>query len=101
MKKIMQCLAISALSLVAVSFVTACGSTKEETTHTTTYVPEAPAPVVVNPAPIVVAPPPPVTTSSTTVEKRSQSDTTEMTPMGNTGDSTSMYHSETSTTGPQ
>lgn len=100
MKKIMQCLAISALSLVAVSFVTACGSTKEETTHTTTYVPEAPAPLVVNPAPVVVASPP-VTTSSTTVEKRSQSNTTEMTPMGNTGDSTSMYHSETSTTGPQ
>jgi hypothetical protein len=100
MKKIMQCLAISALSLVAVSFVTACGSTTKETSHTTTYVPEAPAPVVVNPAPVLVAPQP-VTTSSTTVEKRSQSNTSEMTPMGNTGDSTSMYHSETSTTGPQ
>jgi hypothetical protein len=100
MKKITRCLAISALSLVAVSFVAGCGSTKEETTHTTTYVPEAPPAVVVNPAPVVMAPPP-VTTSSTTVEKRSQSDTTELTPMGNSGDSSSVYHSETSTVGPQ
>ena len=100
MKQLMKCLAISALSLVAVSFVTACGSTtKEETSHTTTYVPEAPPQVVVNPAPVVI--PPPETTSSTTVEKRSQSNTSEVTPMGNSGDSSSVYHSETSTVGPQ
>ena len=101
MKTITRCLAISALSLVAVTFVAGCGSTKEETTHTTTYVPETPPAVVVNPAPVVMTPPPPVTTSSTTVEKRSQSDTTELTPMGNSGDSSSVYHSETSTVGPQ
>lgn len=99
MKQLMRCLAISTLSLVAVSFVTACGSTtKEETSHTTTYVPEAPPQVVVNPAPVVMAP---ETTSSTSIEKRSQLNTTEVTPMGNTGESSSVYHSETSTVGPQ
>ena len=111
MKELLRGLAISGLSLIAMSFVNAC-STKEETTRTTTYVPttEAPAPVVVtppprvivNPAPVVVEPPAEKsTTTSTTVEKKTDSSSSEYSPNGTTERSQSSYHSESSTVSPQ
>jgi len=90
MKKLLQGIAISGLGLIAMSFISACSTTKEETSRTT-YVPtaEAPAPVVVtppsrivvNPAPVVVAPLVETsTTSSTTVEKNTDSSSSAYSP---------------------
>jgi hypothetical protein len=71
---------------------------------------EAPAQVVVNPQPLVVVNPAPVvvvppagngTTTYTTVEKKTDSRTSEYSPNGTTERSKSSYHSETSTVSPQ
>jgi hypothetical protein len=110
MKKLLRGFAVSGLSLIALSFITAC-STKE-TSRTTTYVPtaEAPAPVIVtpparvviNPAPVVVAPPEEnTTTNSTTVEKKTDSSSSDHSPNEANERSESSYHSETSTVSPQ
>ncbi len=126
MKKLLRGLAISGFSLIAMSFVIGCSTTKE--TKTTTYVPttEPPAQVVVNPPPrVVVNPPPQVvvnppprvvvnpppvvvmppaeksTTTSTTVEKKTDSSSSEYSPNGTTERSQSTYHSESSTVSPQ
>jgi hypothetical protein len=118
MKKLLRGLAISGFSLIAMSFVIGCSTTKE--TKTTTYVPttEPPAQVVVNPPPQVVVNPPPrvvvnpppvvvmppaekSTTTSTTVEKKTDSSSSEYSPNGTTERSQSTYHSESSTVSPQ
>jgi len=111
-KTLIRDLAILGLSLIAMSFVNGCSTTKEETTRTTTYVPttETPAQVVLNPPPRVVVNPAPVvvvppaensTTTSTTVEKKTESSSSEYSPNGTTERSKSSYHSETSTISPQ
>jgi hypothetical protein len=110
MKKLLLGLAISGLSLVAMSFVNACST--RETSKTTTYVPTTAAPsqvvvapppqVIVSPAPVVVAPPTePSTTTSTTVEKKIDSSSSEYSPNGTTERSRSSYQSQSSTISPQ
>lgn len=90
---------LTLFSLVLLSVV-GCGSSTEhvkETTSTTTYVPEPPRAVVVQPAPVTVVTPP---TSVTTTEEKSDSHSTDA---GNdaTQESTSTYHSESTTVTPQ
>ena len=93
-------IAISILSLAVIPFVSGCGSSTstervKESSNSTTYVP-APAPqVVVQPAPVIAVPP---STVSTTEEKK----TSNSTEMGNNGtaESTSAYHSQSSTVTP-
>jgi hypothetical protein len=112
MKKLLRGLTVSGLSLIAMSLAIGCSTTKEETTKTMTYSPatEAPAPVVVtppprvvvNPAPVVVLPPAETsTTTSTFVEKKTDSSSSEYSPNGTSERSQSSYHSETSTVTPQ
>jgi hypothetical protein len=88
-----QRFAISVVAAAAFACVAGCGSTKE--VETTTYVPAAPAQVVVQPAPVQVVPP--TTTSSTSSERSSNS-----TDSNNAGtvDSSSSHHSESTTVTP-
>ncbi len=72
-------IAISIVSLVAITLISGCGSSTSnerirETSATTTYVPSPPPQVVVQPAPVVVSPPP---TTVTTTEEKSRSNSTD------------------------
>jgi hypothetical protein len=93
-------IAVSFLSIAALSLITACGSSteqvKEKDTVATTYVPAPPPEVVVQPAPEVMVSPP---TTTTTTEEKSASDYNDS---GNnaTEESSSSYHSQSSTVTP-
>ena len=88
-----QRFAISVVAAAAFACVAGCGSTKE--VDTTSYVPVAPAQVIVQPAPVQVVPP--TTTSSTSVDKSSNSSNSNN---GGTVDSSSSHHSESTTVTP-
>jgi hypothetical protein len=96
--KSLAAISISILTLAALAFIAGCESSTEHVKQVsaTTYVPSPPAQVVVEPpAPVVVTPPSTVRTT----EERSSSDSTETGDSG-TQESTSAYHSETSTVTP-
>jgi hypothetical protein len=88
-----QRFAISVVAAAAFACVAGCGSTKE--VDTTSYVPAAPAQVIVQPAPVQVVPP--TTTSNTSSDRSSNS-----TNSNNAGtvDSSSSRHSESTTVTP-
>jgi len=88
-----QRFAISVVAAAAFACVAGCGSTKE--VDTTSYVPAAPAQVIVQPAPVQVVPP--TTTSNTSVDKSSNSSNSNN---GGTVDSSSSHHSESTTVTP-
>jgi len=88
-----QRFAISVVAAAAFACVAGCGSTKE--VDTTSYVPAAPAQVVVQPVPVQVVPP--TTTSNTSVDKSSNSSNSNN---GGTVDSSSSHHSESTTVTP-
>jgi hypothetical protein len=90
-----QRFAISVVAVTAFACVAGCGSTTKEVEKTTTYVPAAPAQVVVQPAPVQVVPP--TTTTNTSSERSSNSSDS-----GNAGtvDSSSSHHSESTTVTP-
>ena len=95
MNKLSRWIALSALSVVVIPFVSGCGESAEhvkETSTTTSYTQPAPAP-----APITVVSPPPSTINTT--EEKSASHSTDM---GNnsTQESTNAYHSESTTVTP-
>jgi hypothetical protein len=96
-----QRFAISVVAAAAFACVAGCGSTKE--VDTTSYVPAAPAQVIVQPAPVQIVQPapvqvvPPTTTSSTSVDKSSNSSNSNN---GGTVDSSSSHHSESTTVTP-
>jgi hypothetical protein len=89
-----QRFAISVVSIAAFTCVAGCGSSTKEV-DTTSYVPVAPAQVVVQPAPVPVVPP--TTTSSTSSEGSRNSSSS-----GNAGtvDTSSSHHSESTTVTP-
>ena len=93
MNRVSRWLALSALSLAVVPFVSGCGESEskqiKETTTTTSFAQPAPAPMV-------VAQPP---SQINTTEEKSASHSTEM---GNnsTAESTNAYHSESTTVTP-
>ena len=93
MNRVSRWLALSALSLAVVPFVSGCGESEskqiKETTTTTSFAQPAPAPMV-------VAQPP---SQINTTEEKSASHSTEM---GNnsTAESTDAYHSESTTVTP-
>ena len=86
---------ISVVSIAAFTCVVGCGTSTKEV-ETTTYVPAAPAQVIVQPAPVQVVTPP-TTTTSTSSERSSNSSES-----GNAGtvDSSSSHHSESTTVTP-
>ena len=88
-----QRFAISVVAAAAFACVAGCGSTKE--VDTTSYVPAAPAQVIVQPAPVQVVAP--TTTSSTSSERSSNSSDTNN---AGTVDSSSSHHSESTTVTP-
>jgi hypothetical protein len=90
-----QRFAISIVGIAALALVAGCGSSTKEV-ETTTYVPAAPAQVIVQ-APVVDPVPPPTTTTSTTSDRSSNS-----TDSGSAGtvDSSSSHHSESTTVTP-
>ena len=93
MNRVSRWLALSALSLAVIPFVSGCGESEskqiKETTTTTSFAQPAPAPMV-------VAQPP---SQINTTEEKSASHSTEM---GNnsTAESTNAYHSESTTVTP-
>ncbi len=89
-----QRFAISIVSVAALACVAGCGSSTKEV-DTTSYVPAAPAQVVVQPAPVQVVPP--TTTSSTSSERSSNSSNSNN---AGTVDSSSSRHSESTTVTP-
>ena len=98
-----QRFAISVVAVTAFACVAGCGSTTKEV-DTTSYVPAAPAQVIVQPAPaqVFVQPAPvqvvpPTTTTNTSSERSSKSSES-----GNAGtvDSSSSRHSESTTVTP-
>ncbi len=93
MSKLSRWIALSALSLAIIPFVSGCGESSKQVkeTSTTTSVSEAPAP-----APVTVVTPP---STIDTTEQKSSSHSTEM---GNnsTTESTNAFHSETTTVTP-
>jgi hypothetical protein len=89
-----QRFAISIVSVAALACVAGCGSSTKEV-DTTSYVPAAPAQVVVQPAPVQVVPP--TTTSSTSSERSSNSSNSNN---AGTVDSSSSHHSESTTVTP-
>ena len=91
----MQRFAISVVTITAFTCVAGCGSSTKEV-DTTTYVPAAPAQVVVQPAPVQVVPPTTTTTSTSSEGSRNSSDS------GNAGtaESSSSHHSESTTVTP-
>jgi len=89
-----QRFAISIVSVAALACVAGCGSSTKEV-DTTSYVPAAPAQVVVQPAPVQVVPP--TTTSSTSSERSSN---TSNSNNAGTVDSSSSRHSESTTVTP-
>jgi hypothetical protein len=88
-----QRFAISVVAAAAFACVAGCGSTKE--VDTTSYVPAAPAQVIVQPAPVQVVSP---TTTSNTSSDRSSNSTDSNN--GGTVDSSSSHHSESTTVTP-
>lgn len=90
-----QRFAISVVSIAAFTCVAGCGTSTKEV-DTTSYVPAAPAQVVVQ-APVVQAVPPPTTTSSTSSERSSNSSNSNN---AGTVDSASSHHSESTTVTP-
>jgi hypothetical protein len=90
-----QRLAVSVLSIAALTCVVGCGSTTKEV-DSTTYVPApAPAQVVVQAPPVQVVPP--TTTTSTSIDKSRDSSESST---GGTVDSSSSHHSESTTVTP-
>ncbi len=89
-----QRFAISIVSVAALACVAGCGSSTKEV-DTTSYIPAAPAQVVVQPAPVQVVPP--TTTSSTSSERSSNSSDSNN---AGTVDSASSRHSESTTVTP-
>jgi len=89
-----QRFAISIVSVAALACVAGCGSSTKEV-DTTSYVPAAPAQVVVQPAPVQVVPP--TTTSSKSSERSSNSSNSNN---AGTVDSSSSRHSESTTVTP-
>ncbi len=89
-----QRFAISVVATAAFTCVAGCGTTTKEVS-TTSYVPAAPAQIVVQPAPAPEVPP--TTTSSTSSEHSSNSSDS-----GNAGtvNSSSSHHSESTTVTP-
>jgi PBP1b-binding outer membrane lipoprotein LpoB len=94
MKKLSRWIALSALSIAVIPFLSGCsGSTdhvKETTSTTTSYVQPAPAPMTV------------VTTPPSTINTTEEKSTSHSTDMGNnsTEQSTNAYHSESTTVTP-
>ena len=88
-----QRFAISVVAAAAFACVAGCGSTKE--VDTTSYVPAAPAQVIVQPAPVQVVSP--TTTSNTSSDRSSNSTDTNN---AGTVDSSSSHHSESTTVTP-
>jgi hypothetical protein len=90
-----QRFAVSVVSVAALTLVAGCSSTTKEV-DTTTYVPSAPAQVIVQAPPVEVVPPP-TTTISTSSDRASYSSGS-----GNAGtvDSSSSHHSESTTVTP-
>jgi hypothetical protein len=91
-----QRFAISVMGVAALILVTGCSTSTKEVDTRTTYVPAAPAQVIVQ-APPVEAVPPPTTTVSTSSDRSRYS-----TDSGNAGtvDSSSSHHSESTTVTP-
>ena len=88
-------IAISVVSVAGFALLAGCGTSTKEV-DSTTYVPAAPAQVVVQaPAPVMVTPP--TTTTSTSSDRSSNS-----TDSGSAGtvDSSSSHHSESTTVSP-
>jgi hypothetical protein len=90
-----QRLAISFVSIATLACVAGCGTSTKEV-DTTTYVPAAPAQVIVQAPPVEVAPPPTMTTN-TSIDRSSHS-----TDSGSAGtvESSSSHHSESTTVTP-
>jgi hypothetical protein len=86
---------IGVVSIAAFALVTGCGSSTKEV-HTTTYIPAAPAQVVVEPAPVEAAPPPTTTTSTSSDRSSNSSDSGS----AGTVDSSNSHHSESTTVTP-
>lgn len=89
-----QRFALSVVAVTAFACVAGCGSSTKEV-DTTSYVPAAPAQVIVQPVPVQVAPP--TTTTSTSVDKSSNSSDSNN---AGTVDSSSSHHSESTTVTP-
>jgi ABC-type uncharacterized transport system auxiliary subunit len=88
-------IAISVVGVAGFALLAGCGSTTKEV-DSTTYVPSAPAQVVVQAPPAVVVTPP-TTTTSTSIDRSSNS-----TDSGSAGtvESSSSHHSESTTVSP-
>jgi hypothetical protein len=89
-----QRIAITFVSVAAFACITGCGTSTKEV-DTTTYVPAAPAQVVVQAPPAQVAAP--TTITSTSVDKSRDS---SVSSSGGTVDSTSSHHSESTSVSP-
>ena len=90
-----QRIAVSVVGVAALACLAGCGTSTKEV-DSTTYVPAAPAQVVVQaPAPVMVTPP--TTTTSTSVDRSSNSSNSGI---AGTVDSSSSHHSESTTVSP-
>jgi hypothetical protein len=88
-------IAISVVGVAGFALVAGCGTSTKEV-DSTTYVPTAPAQVVVQaPAPVMVTPP--TTTTSTSSDRSSNSTDSGI---AGTVDSSSSHHSESTTVSP-
>jgi hypothetical protein len=87
-------IAISVVSVAGFALLAGCGTSTKEV-DSTTYVPTAPAQVVVQAPPVVVTPP--TTTTSTSSDRSSNSTDSGI---AGTVDSSSSHHSESTTVSP-